>query len=141
MLHSLRAARRAALLYSLALLVTGAVLLPAAGATGSAPVVAMGEDERQCGGRDVDVFGGAGPDRIVGNDRNNVFAGGRGADVLRGNDGDDRLCGGQGPDRLLGGDDDDRLYGGPGRDVLNGGPGRDECVGSGGGDVIRNCER
>jgi Ca2+-binding RTX toxin-like protein len=135
-------AARAAAIGSLVVLATGILFLPSAGATngvGASSARVTGGDP-ECAGKDVDVRGGAGADRLRGNNRDNVMSGGRGADVLRGLGGDDTLCGGAGPDRLLGGEGRDELRGGPGRDVMNGGPGRDVCIGGGGGDVIRNCE-
>lgn len=52
---------------------------------------------------------GAGADRLVGNNANNVLNGGAGADTLAGGGGADRLVGGYGDDVLTGGADADRF--------------------------------
>jgi Ca2+-binding RTX toxin-like protein len=78
------------------------------------------------------VQGGAGPDTITGNNRDNVLTGGAGIDTLSGGGGADRLLGDfQGNsgtafnDTLNGDAGDDSLLGGPGADDLNGGTGVD----------------
>ena len=51
--------------------------------------------------------GGAGNDKLTGNDVGNVLTGGNGRDTLRGMAGEDRLIGGLGRDTLFGGGDAD----------------------------------
>ncbi|HKP21221.1 MAG TPA: calcium-binding protein [Thermoleophilaceae bacterium] len=70
------------------------------------------------------VVGGAGPDRLTGND---------GPNTLMGKRGDDVLTGGPGLDTLFGGNGDDVLRGGGGRDVLRGNRGRDRLLPGAGG--------
>jgi Ca2+-binding RTX toxin-like protein len=66
--------------------------------------------ERDNVGQDIEnVIGGAGHDRIVGNELRNV---------LRGGAGDDTLLGGAGDDVLVGDDGADLLFGDAGDDVL-----------------------
>ena len=89
------------------------------------------------------VVGGAGSDRLVGNERpNKLFGrggndgrlggrgrdrltGGSGADTIRAGPGDDEVSGQGGRDRLYGGANDDVITGGLGPDLLEGGWGRD----------------
>lgn len=91
------------------------------------------------------VIGGAGNDRIDGNQGDNGLDGGDGRDRLAGLDGDDTLTGGAGRDylrggsdndALFGGDDSDRLFGDRGADMLSGGPGGDRLAGGSGGDAL-----
>ncbi|MEZ5776192.1 MAG: M10 family metallopeptidase [Hyphomicrobiaceae bacterium] len=65
------------------------------------------------------AFGGAGDDRLSGNEARNL---------LKGNAGDDRLVGRGGDDTLKGGAGDDVLVGGKGADTLLGGRGADVFV-------------
>lgn len=90
-------------------------------------------------------YGGAGLDRVNGNQGNDVIDGGDDNDTLNGGVGDDAIFGGQGFDRLYGGehnDDldggtgDDYVYGGNGTDTLVGGAGIDRLYGDAGDDVI-----
>ncbi len=67
--------------------------------------------------------GGAGDDRIVGNQAANVLSGGGGNDWISGGAGNDTLFGGDGSDVLVGGDGDDQFDGGAGNDTIEGGSG------------------
>ena len=84
------------------------------------------------------VWGGDGPDRLLGGRGADVITGGPGADVLRGRGGNDVLSGDVGADVVDGGAGNDTLSGDPvqgdgyytpiirlSRDVLRGGSGRD----------------
>jgi Ca2+-binding RTX toxin-like protein len=62
------------------------------------------------------VLGGAGNDKITGNNLDNVIYGNGGDDVLAGGGGNDRLYGGVGLDSLSGDAGNDWLYGGAGDD-------------------------
>jgi len=63
--------------------------------------------------------------------------GGGGPDTLIGGEGDDSIYGQGGPDILQGGSGNDALYGGGGPDVLTGGEGADVLRGGEAGDVFR----
>jgi len=89
------------------------------------------------------VFGGAGTDRLAGDDGPNLLfacppirprCGG--ADVLAGRGGKDELTGSSGGDRLDGGDADDFLLAGAGADELFGGAGDDFLNGQSGTDRV-----
>jgi Ca2+-binding RTX toxin-like protein len=98
--------------------------------------------------------GGAGADRLVGDDAPNVLdggfdcpyemsggpgdlvLGGGGNDVVAGGCNPNRLYGEEGDDRVLGGQHPDLLDGGPGNDTLAGGFGDDEYAGGPGDDTI-----
>jgi len=80
--------------------------------------------------------GGAGHDRVSGQDRNATLFGRAGADVMTGGGGSDRLLGDGGDDVLGGGDGDDTLLGGAGDDVLSGGIGNDTLIGGPGVDRL-----
>lgn len=71
------------------------------------------------------ALGGAGADRLFGNDADNLLDGRGGDDTVEGGSGDDLVLGGAGDDRLVGGDGADVLRGGAGADHLLGGDGRD----------------
>jgi hypothetical protein len=78
----------------------------------------------------AEVFGGPGPDRLVGSQGYNILDGGAGRDVLRGGAHDDTLTGGPGRDRVYGGVGDDFLIDGEtdaqaARDLFVGGSSRD----------------
>jgi Ca2+-binding RTX toxin-like protein len=62
--------------------------------------------------RPLDVYGGAGDDKLKGSAFADVLVGGDGNDMLVGNAGRDLLAGGAGADKLVGDDDDDILIGG-----------------------------
>lgn len=64
------------------------------------------------------VFGGAGGDSLVGDDRNNVLMGNGGNDTISGAGGNDLLLGVAGIDNLDGGQGTDSLNGGAGADLL-----------------------
>jgi uncharacterized delta-60 repeat protein len=66
------------------------------------------------------AVGGAGADRIEGNDRANILLGGAGDDVLVGRGGNDILLGAQGNDVLTDRVGTNTLDGGPGIDTVNG---------------------
>ena len=75
------------------------------------------------------IIGGAGNDRLAGNDLNNRLVGNAGDDVLLGLAGNDVLVGGPGHDELYGGADDDLLDGRDGQaDKLDGGDGTDRAL-------------
>ncbi|GMM60191.1 M10 family metallopeptidase [Novosphingobium pituita] len=74
------------------------------------------------------VTGGAGADKLTGNEGANVLTGGAGDDTLTGNAGADSLWGGEGKDILKGGNDADILVGGAGKDTMTGGTGADHFV-------------
>lgn len=92
-----------------------------------------------------DARGGAGSDRLFGNDAVNhlwgnggddVIESGNFPDVVRGGDGDDHIMGGSGSDLLRGDGDNDRLEGGTGWDNLFGGNGDDVLTGNNGNDRL-----
>ena len=83
------------------------------------------------------VTGGAGNDRLFGNDVvADEIRGMAGDDLLRGLRGDDRLFGGTGNDTLEGGEGTDLLSGGAGNDLLDGGTGDDDMFGGRGDDTF-----
>lgn len=67
------------------------------------------------------VWGGSGPDTLIGSAARNALIGGAGNDTLNGGLGLDSLDGADGDDHLDGGRGEDTLIGGPGFDVLDGG--------------------
>lgn len=75
-----------------------------------------------------DIYGGDGPDTIVGNALGNKIWGGAGDDDISGDAGADVLSGGLGDDTLHGGDGDDILDGEGGTDLM--------FCGGGDGDVV-----
>ncbi len=87
--------------------------------------------------QDATIEGGAGNDRIIGGNGNDVINGGDGRDRIQGRGGDDSLDGGDGADRLIGQAGDDVLTGGNGHDFLNGGSGDDDLGGGIGRDRLR----
>ena len=89
--------------------------------------------------------GNALPNRMLGNEGNNLLlgydgddtiAGGAGNDTLNGVNGDDTLVGGLGNDWLLGGEGQDTLEAGEGNDVLYGQAGLDVLLGGDGIDYL-----
>jgi Ca2+-binding RTX toxin-like protein len=76
------------------------------------------------------ISGGAGDDRLVGDDGRNWLAGGRGNDTIAGHGGDDELFGEAGDDRLIGGAGRDRFIPGSGSDTLVCGGGQDSVEAS-----------
>jgi Ca2+-binding RTX toxin-like protein len=109
-----------------------------------------GKGERDRIMTDVEnITGGAGADRLTGNNGRNELRGGAGGDVLDGGPGNDSLDGSAGKDRLGGGDGDDAMDGGDdtddldgskGNDKLNGGRGDDDLDGSVGNDKLNGGE-
>jgi hypothetical protein len=59
----------------------------------------------------VELYGGAGDDKLAGGPGNDIIVGGEGDDLLWGGDGNDLLIGGTGTDKLMGGKGDDVLVG------------------------------
>ncbi|MCY4333899.1 MAG: Hint domain-containing protein [Litoreibacter sp.] len=84
------------------------------------------------------IDGGAGNDRLFGEEGDDFIDGGTGRDRIDGGTGDDTLFGGAGNDRLLGREGDDLLVGGAGRDRMFGGDGRDTFVQEGAADSNRD---
>ncbi|WP_281274774.1 calcium-binding protein, partial [Azospirillum griseum] len=82
------------------------------------------------------AIGGAGADRLLGDDAGNVLNGGAGNDTLLGGRGGDELFGGDGNDRLLGDEGKDTLYGGDGKDFLFGEDDDDVLYGGNGDDFL-----
>lgn len=80
--------------------------------------------------------GNAGPDFLIGDDRDNTMYGGSDNDYLEGGSGNDSLYGGTGNDTLYGGDDNDILSGGDNSDTLDGGLGNDTLYGDSGDDTL-----
>lgn len=78
----------------------------------------------------VELFVGAGNDRVMVSDRLNFET------YLDGGPGNDHLQGGDGFNTILGGPGDDRLLGGETRDVLVGGQGANRLFGYGGQDLL-----
>jgi hypothetical protein len=76
------------------------------------------------------LYGGAGPDMMLGGLGNDRLYGGAGADIINGGAGRDTLSGGIGNDRILGGLDIDTIRGDAGNDTID--------VRGGGADVV-NC--
>jgi Ca2+-binding RTX toxin-like protein len=72
--------------------------------------------------RRIDVFAGAGDDRVMVDETEEPIAQRL---RVRGGDGNDRILGGSGRDCLFGGYGDDTLMGGGGRNSLQGGPDND----------------
>jgi hypothetical protein len=94
-----------------------------------------------------DATGGAGADRLLGDDRPNYLTGNRGDDLLVGRGGDeensvfsDYLIGGPGRDRIEGGDGPDDIVPGPGLDDLSCGLGWDMVQHPRASEVLGRCE-
>ncbi|WP_168220254.1 Calx-beta domain-containing protein [Azospirillum thermophilum] len=90
------------------------------------------------------VTGGAGDNRLYGDDAaqrvgmgagNDTVFGGGGLDMLDGGSGNDVIDGGEGEDTLFGGSGEDRLSGGAGADAVSGGTGNDLIALGGGNDL------
>jgi Ca2+-binding RTX toxin-like protein len=118
-----------------------------------------GGERDELSGQIDNASGGAGPDVLLGNGRQNLIDGGPGDDTIRGAGGNDVLAGDAGrddlygdagndslfagsdflpdsaPNSLSGGTGWDELVGGSWRDVFDGGPGSDWMLGQGGHDV------
>jgi Ca2+-binding RTX toxin-like protein len=84
----------------------------------------------------LDGYGNALSNYILGNSGDNDLEGLDGSDKLYGFDGHDRLYGGDHNDTLYGGDIDDDLFGEDGADMLLGGTGADELDGGTGADIM-----
>ena len=82
------------------------------------------------------VWGGSGPDVLVGNGLQNTLIGRDGNDELYGGDENDILWGEWGNDILVGDSGDDTLWGGPQDDSLDGGLGADILHGESGADFL-----
>jgi Ca2+-binding RTX toxin-like protein len=105
------------------------------------------EEVPRCHGRQPDIIGTDGPDKLTGTPQRDVIWGGAGDDVIIGLLGNDLLCGGPGADLIHGGRGNDladggagghdRVIGDLGDDTLLGGPGEyDEVAGSLGIDTL-----
>ena len=79
---------------------------------------------------------GPDPDRLFGENGNDLLQGGSGIDRLEGGDGNDTLQGGNGDDRCEGGPGNDTLQGGLHADTLRGGTGNDLLRGDEGDDTL-----
>lgn len=99
-----------------------------------------GDDVLSLGGGNDEFLPGTsdvGNDTVSGGKGADTIVGGAGDDSLSGDSGSDRLIGSGGADSLLGGARNDVLRGGSGADMLHGGSGRDRLEGGGGNDVLR----
>jgi Ca2+-binding RTX toxin-like protein len=86
------------------------------------------------------LSGGAGPDRLTGDDQANVLSGWFGDDTIAGRDGDDLLLGGDGADIIFGDLGLDWLVGDAGFDRLDGGgAGVDYCIPGADGASMSRC--
>ena len=83
-----------------------------------------------------ELNGGAGDDKLVASDANDVLSGEAGDDTIWGYGGNDLLLGGNENDTLNAGDGDDALEGGDGDDLLNGDGGNDVLTGGAGNDSL-----
>jgi Ca2+-binding RTX toxin-like protein len=107
------------------------------------PLVGPGFEDRLIGIEQVigSVFGdsmrgGAGEDRLSGDEGRDRLAGRGGGDTLHGDEGRDLVWGGDGKDFLGGGEQADTVFGGAGDDHIEDGLGRDLLYGGGGNDDI-----
>lgn len=82
------------------------------------------------------VLGGAGSDRIEGNELSNRLEGRNGNDILLGNAESDLLIGGSGNDLIVGGSGNDLINGNDGDDEVDGGDGNDNITGDAGNDLL-----
>ena len=80
-------------------------------ASGSVDRPASARVVKYCKGEQVTIWGGKGPNQLVGTSGRDVIHGGPGSDSVSGASGNDLLCGGPGADLLDGGAGADRLYG------------------------------
>jgi Ca2+-binding RTX toxin-like protein len=119
----------------------------AAGVATGAETAAPEEPTPRCHGRQADIVGTEGPDKLTGTPGRDVIWGGGGDDIILGSLGNDLLCGGPGADLIHGGrgndiadggaGDHDRVIGDLGDDTLLGGPGNyDEVAGGLGIDTL-----
>jgi cysteinyl-tRNA synthetase, unknown class len=84
----------------------------------------------------LDVYGTANNDLLVGSSLIDRLFGEGGDDTLQGQGGDDYLAGNRGNDRIDAGDDWDFVYGEWGNDSINGGNGNDQLWGNDDNDTI-----
>jgi hypothetical protein len=140
-----------------ALLIAGAIIVPAAGAHAAynpfafdpfgdrdpfscdAEVVGSDQaDSLQGGTKPDEVRGtrGLGVLGLGGNDTLTAKSGVQFGDCMRGGAGDDRLVGGRGGEKMNGDDGNDHLDGGGARDVIEGGDGADVLIGGSGDDAL-----
>ena len=84
----------------------------------------------------VNIFGGAGNDTILGGQGREMLFGGDGNDLIRASVGEDLLSGGAGSDRLYAGFGKQTLMGGAGDDTIWGGTGAQMLLGDDGNDMI-----
>jgi cysteinyl-tRNA synthetase, unknown class len=84
----------------------------------------------------LDVYGTANNDSLVGGSLIDRLFGEAGDDTLQGQAGDDYLAGNRGNDRIDAGDDWDFVYGEWGNDSINGGNGNDQLWGNDDNDTI-----
>jgi Ca2+-binding RTX toxin-like protein len=82
------------------------------------------------------ILGGGGADRIFGGGGRDYLDGQRGDDILTGGAGDDTLYGLDGADRIWGDAGNDYIDGGAGADLVVGGAGNDAGFGGGDGDAV-----
>ncbi|MBA3273669.1 MAG: hypothetical protein H0T11_07335 [Chthoniobacterales bacterium] len=84
----------------------------------------------------IKLSGGAGNDKLIGGEANDLVGGNSGKDSLYGGGGNDRLNGHGGHDRLFGEAGADRIYGYDGNDRLDGGSSGDRLYGGDGVDTF-----
>jgi Ca2+-binding RTX toxin-like protein len=82
------------------------------------------------------LIGGAGNDKLVGLEGNDLLMGGAGNDAIFGNGGDDIITTGTGTDYAYGGRGNDLMTGASHRDFLRGNRGNDTLIGNGGADDL-----
>ena len=99
-------------------------------------VGAKGHDDLFGGEGNDTLLGGNGHDRLFGGSGDDHMKGGSGRDTLFGEAGNDFLFGDSGNDILLGDEGDDHLFGGTGRDLMIGGEGRDRVLGQTDDDIL-----
>lgn len=110
-------------------LVLFATLLPAVAS-------ASAHDPDTCLGREVTIYGTAGPDEIQGTDGDDVIQASGGRDIIYAGAGNDVVCAGGGKDIVYGEAGDDIIHGGRKNDTLIGGDGNDILIGKEGDDRL-----
>jgi Ca2+-binding RTX toxin-like protein len=124
-----------------------AIALAALGAVFAMGAAPAEEENPRCQGRQPEIVGTDGDDKLLGTPERDVIWAGLGDDEVHGSLGNDLVCGGPGADLLHGGRGNDTVDGGAGDrdqvigdlgdDMLMGGPGEfDEVAGSLGIDTI-----
>ena len=88
------------------------------------------------GGNDC-LLGGAGNDQISAGAGEDEVQGGRGNDILNGDAGDDVITGEDGNDQITAGAGHDTVNGGAGNDQIDAGPGPDTIDAGAGNDIVR----